>query len=306
MSMKHIGLVLPSRELVLWGDGDAGRLVDAAVAAEESGFDSVWVGESPVARPRPEPLAVLAAIAARTRRMRLGTAVLLPLLRRPLMLAHGLATLDRLSGGRLLVGLAPGADVPDTYAELAAVGASAQRRVARLLDTVRRWHRLWAGTDHDARLEPRPASPDGPPLWLAAQGPRMLRLTGRHFAGWLPFSPTPDAYAEGLRAVRSSAEASGRDPDRVTAAVYLTVAVADEPEAAAGALDRYITAYYGRPAEVMARIQASHAGTLDTAAEWVRSYAAAGAEHLVIRIAQPGAVDSGAAAARLHRRLITR
>src|SRR5258708_10506763 len=75
------GLLLPSREALLWADGDMAFLIEAAVQAEKAGYDSVWVGDSLLARPRGEPLTVLAGIAGATKRVQLGTAALLPLLR---------------------------------------------------------------------------------------------------------------------------------------------------------------------------------------------------------------------------------
>lgn len=89
------GLLLPSREVLLWADSDLASLVTTAQAAEKAGYDSVWVGDSLLARPRGEPLSLLAAVAGATHRVTLGTAVLLPLLRHPVSLAHQLATLDR-------------------------------------------------------------------------------------------------------------------------------------------------------------------------------------------------------------------
>jgi alkanesulfonate monooxygenase SsuD/methylene tetrahydromethanopterin reductase-like flavin-dependent oxidoreductase (luciferase family) len=298
-----IGLLLPSREVVMWADGDVGRLVDAAVTAEASGFDSVWVGDSLLARPRPEPLITLAAVAARTTRVQIGTSVLLPLLRHPLTLAHSLATLDRLSAGRLVVGVAPGADVPGTHSELAAVGRRSDRRVGDLLDAVASWRRLWAGDDPDVELLPRPTGTAGPPLWLAAHGPRLLRLTGAQFDGWMPFSPTPGDYAEGLDVVRRSARAAGRDPDEVSTVAFLTFAIDDDRAVADRALDEYMTAYYGQPADVMARIQASHTGTVDSAVDWARGYVEAGASHLIIRFAEPGLTGYHPAAGELRARL---
>lgn len=281
----------------MWGGGEMDGLLDAASRAEADGFDSVWVGESPLARPRPDPLLVLAALAANTRRVRLGTAVLLPLLRHPLTLAHGLATLDRLAGGRLVVGLAPGADVPGTHAELAAVDRPSGRRVGDLMDTVDRWRSLWDGPD---AVQPRPVRAEGPPLWLGAQGPRMLALTGERFDGWMPFSPTPADYARGLASVRDAASAAGRDPDGLVAAAYVTVAMDDDPARAAEALDEYMTAYYGQPASVMSRIQACHAGTLDSAADWIGSYVDAGASHVLVRFASPGLTGYHPAAGELR------
>jgi alkanesulfonate monooxygenase SsuD/methylene tetrahydromethanopterin reductase-like flavin-dependent oxidoreductase (luciferase family) len=282
----RVGLLLPSREAVLWAGGDLALLVETARQAERAGYHSLWVGDSLLARPRGEPLALLAAIAVATGHARLGTAVLLPLLRHPLNLAHSAASVDRIAEGRLVLGVGPGAPVPGTAAELAALGVAGDRRVDAMLATLERCRRLWRGQD-EVELLPRPARPGGPPLWLGAHGPRMLRLTGQRFDGWLPFSRTPDDFAAGLRAVRQAAADADRDPDALATGVYLTAAVADDPRRAAGELDAYMRAYYGQPAEVMARTQACHAGTLESAAEWAAGYAAAGAGELVLRLARP-------------------
>jgi len=119
----------------------------------------------------------------------------------------------------------------------------------------------------------------------------MLRLAGTNFDGWLPFSPTAAEYGSGLRAVREAAEVAGRDPGSVATGAYLTVALADTAEKAAGELDVYMRGYYGVPAEVMARAQACHAGTLESAAEWFAEYRAAGADLLVLRLARPDLSD---------------
>lgn len=281
------GLLLPSRESLLWGDSNLAFLVEAAREAEAAGYDSVWVGDSLLARPRGEPLTLLAAISSVTSRVSLGTSVLLPLLRHPITQAHVLATLDRLSGERLIVGVGPAADLPGTHMELAAIGVSSDHRVSTLISSVDRMRRLWRDEEPDVHLLPRPARSGGPPFWLGAHGPRMLRLAGTKFEGWIPFSPTPAEYARGLEAVRNAAENAGRDPDAVVAAVYLTLAVAGDPREAAREFDAYIRMYYGVPGEVMAKMQASHAGTLESAVEWIRSYTAVGASHVVLRLARP-------------------
>ena len=292
-----LGLLLPSRDVLLWGDSNLRVLVDTAVEAERLGFQSVWAGDSLLARPRGEPLTVLAAVAGATKRVRLGTAVLLPLLRRPVQLAHVLATLDRVSLGRLIAGVGPGADVPGTRAELAAVDMSADGRVTAMLESLDRCRALWRDEDPSMKLLPPPFTPGGPPLWLGAHGPRTLREAGSRFDGWLPFSPTPEDYATGLGVVREAAAKAGRNPTDITAGVYLTIAIAEDRQAAAEQFDAYIRAYYGVPGEVMARQQASHAGTIDSATEWISSYVEAGAQHVVIRLARPtldGFLDSAA------------
>lgn len=285
------GLLLPSREALLWANSDLAFVIDAARHAERAGYDSVWAGDSLLARPRGEPLTLLAAVAGATTRVALGTAVLLPLLRHPLSMAHALATVDRVAEGRLIVGIGPGAELPGTHAELAALGIPSDRRVGAMLSAVERCRRLWRNEESGLDLQPRPFRASGPPIWLGAGGPRMLRLVGQTFDGWLPLSPTSDDYATGLRAVHEAAELAGRDPDTIATGVYLTVAVADTQREAAGELDTYIRGYYGVPAEIMARSMACHAGTLESAAEWFASYRNAGARHLVVRLARPGLVD---------------
>jgi len=98
-----LGILLPTRGLLLRGGQphNIDRIIALAETVDQSGLDSVWVGDSLVAKPRMEPLAVLGALAARTNHVRLGTAVLLPALRHPVLLAQTLNTVDLISGGRL-------------------------------------------------------------------------------------------------------------------------------------------------------------------------------------------------------------
>jgi alkanesulfonate monooxygenase SsuD/methylene tetrahydromethanopterin reductase-like flavin-dependent oxidoreductase (luciferase family) len=285
------GLLLPSREALLWADSDLAFLVEAARHAEKAGFDSVWAGDSLLARPRGEPLTLLAAVASATARVALGTAVLLPLLRNPLTLAHTVATLDRIAKGRVIVGIGPGAELPGTHAELKALGVPSDHRVSDMLAEVERARRLWRNEEPGLELQPRPHRPGGPPIWVGGTGPRMLRLTGEQFDGWLPLSATPADYASGLRAVHEAAERAGRDPESIATGVYLTLAVADSAREAAVELDAYMKAYYGVPAEVMSKNMALQAGTIESAAEWFAAYRAAGANHLVVRLARPGLAD---------------
>jgi len=108
----RIGYLLPTREQIMEGRPGAAPLLDLAARAESLGYDSVWVGDSLLARPRHEPLTLLAGVAGRVKRVELGTAVLLPALRNPVLLAHQVATLDQVSEGRLILGVGFAADVP--------------------------------------------------------------------------------------------------------------------------------------------------------------------------------------------------
>src|SRR5437879_5146400 len=175
---RAIGLLLPSREALLWGDSDLTLIVEAARRAEQAGYDSVWAGDSLLARPRAEPLSLLSAVAGATTRVSLGTAVLLPLLRHPVSLAHALSTLDRLSRGRVIVGIGPGAELPGTHAELAAIGVPSDRRISAMLETIGRCRRLWRGGEAGMELAPKTSHAGGPPIWVGGDGPRMVREAG--------------------------------------------------------------------------------------------------------------------------------
>lgn len=126
MTSLKIGYLLPTRDRAVRGDHDLKRLVDQARRAEALRFDSVWAGDSPLTRPRADPLLVLSAAAVATHRVTLGTAVLLPAVRHPILLAHQLATLDRLADGRLIVGMGAGFPNSATQAQFTAVGVVAR------------------------------------------------------------------------------------------------------------------------------------------------------------------------------------
>jgi len=106
----EFGVLIPTREAVMSARPETAPLITMAERAEAAGFDSVWIGDSLTARPRHEPLTLLAAIAGRTRRVKLGTGVLLPALRSPVVLAHVVGTLDRVAEGRVILGVGIAAD----------------------------------------------------------------------------------------------------------------------------------------------------------------------------------------------------
>src|SRR5689334_5779901 len=168
-----IGYLLPTREQIMEGRHDASSLLDLAEQAEALGYDSIWVGDSLLARPRHEPLTLLAGVAGRVPRVMLGTAVLLPALRNPVLLAHQVATLDQVSEGRFILGVGIARDVPNIRAEFAAAGVPFEKRVGRLVEGMALCRALWAGkpVDWDGRwnmknavLGPTPHRPGGPPI----------------------------------------------------------------------------------------------------------------------------------------------
>ncbi len=293
MAMR-IGYLLPTRERVMLGQPETGPLLDLADRAEGLGFDSVWVGDSLLARPRHEPLTLLAAIAGRTRQVELGTAVLLPALRNPVVLAHQVATLDQISEGRVILGVGIAGDVPNIRAEFMAAGVPFEKRVGRMMEGLRLCQTLWRGVpvDWDGRwqveqgvLGPTPFRPGGPPIWGGGSAPASLVRAGRHFDGWFPTGPDAAGWAEQWRSVQDSAREAGRNPDDLVGALYLTLVIDDDAAQAQRQIDNYLEQYYGVAAKILAKQQACYAGPAAGAAEWLQGYADAGATHLVLRFA---------------------
>lgn len=275
-----VGIVLPSREWIMAGRHDPAALLDLAARAEDAGFDSVWAGDSLFHRPRFEPLTLLSAVAARTRRVAVGSGVLLPTLRHPLPLAHAVATLDRVAGGRLILGVGAGW----IREEFDAVGVPFEERARRLAEFVRLCRGAWGADAPDrapgAAILPTPARAGGPPIWMGGFGPLAVRNAGRLCDGWFPTSPSPEAFRTGWEAVRVAAEEAGRDPGAIEAAVYLTVNL--DP-GGAEETSRYTEDYYGIPHDVMARFQSFFVGDAEACAEHLAGFVEAGVRHLAVR-----------------------
>ena len=293
MSMK-LGYLLPTRERIMHGQPDAAPILELADRAENMAFDSVWIGDSLLARPRHDPITMLAAIAGRTTRVELGTAVLLPALRNPVVLAHQFATLDQISQGRVILGVGIAADVPSIRAEFAAAGVPFEKRVGRMMEGLRLCQAFWRGevVDWEGRwpvqqgvLAPTPHRPGGPPIWGGGSAPASLTRAGKNFDGWFPTGPDAAGWGEQWQVVREAAREAGRNADDLTGALYLTMVIDDDADKAQSQINAYLEEYYGVAAAVMTARQACFAGPAGAAAEWLQGYADVGATHLVLRFA---------------------
>lgn len=292
MNKPELGYLLPTRERIAHGEPGTKFFLDLAERAESMGYDSLWVGDSLLAKPRHDPLTLLAAIAARTERVSLGTAVLLPVLRNPVVLAHQVATLDQISEGRLILGVGIAGDWPRIQAEFAAAGVPFEKRVGRMMELLRLCKALWSGepVSWDGRwkvvdgvLAPTPYRAGGPPIWNGSIVRAGLERTGRHFDGWFPTGPNVQAYRERWADLQTIVQTAGRRADAVAPAVYLTVAV-DNNEARADAnVNHYLEDYYNVPAAELRTWQDCLGGSPSRIADWFSAYAEAGAGHFVLR-----------------------
>jgi alkanesulfonate monooxygenase SsuD/methylene tetrahydromethanopterin reductase-like flavin-dependent oxidoreductase (luciferase family) len=262
--------------------------------AEALGYESIWVGDSILARPRHEPLTLLAAVGARTRRAELGTAVLLPALRNPVVLAHQIATLDQICEGRFILGVGIASDVPNIRAEFVACGVPFEKRVGRMLEGLRLCRELWTGKPvnwngrwvvEEGTVGPTPHRPGGPPIWIGGMVRASLERVGRLYDGWFPNAPDPERYRAQWDEIHGIAREAGRDPAALTGAIYLTLTVDDDAARADRRMNEFLWNYYGRPAEEMRRRQACYAGPAGGVGEWINGFVEAGASHVVLRFA---------------------
>jgi alkanesulfonate monooxygenase SsuD/methylene tetrahydromethanopterin reductase-like flavin-dependent oxidoreductase (luciferase family) len=232
----RVGVQLPEVERVVrWPE-----LRALAIAAEETGFDSVWVGDHLLYRGdgRPERgpwdcWSVLAAVAAVTTQVELGPLVACTAFRAPALLARAAATVDEVSGARLRVALGSGWN----ETEFRAFGLPFDRRVARFTEAFEQIRGLLAGERvtsdgqfgglEDAVLLPAPART--PPLMVGGAGARLLAATLPHVDWWNtwfePFGNRADGFAAINGVIDEACERAGRDPGEVQRSACLLVSV---------------------------------------------------------------------------------
>ena len=262
----EFGLSLPNRAVLLGVPAEV--LLETGVEAERSGaFGSVWVGDNLTSRPRLEALVTLAALAARTRRVKLGTICLASFpLRHPLLLAIQWASLDLLSGGRTLLAVCSGgsARMGAQYgAELAAMGVGTDERLPRLEEGIELLRALWAGpvTHHgrfyhfdDVEALPRPGRRI--PIILAVNplspDPRVteraMRRVARLADGWQTDGTPPGVFRARWQQIREYAAEYGRQAEVTHASLHLMVNIRDDAAQAKREAVAFLDRYYGRGA----------------------------------------------------------
>lgn len=246
-------LTIQPRNFAPGDPGGWGQLVDTAVAADAAGVDRIIVsdhvvfGEKPEAYAEPqrggteggrqptgpdghwlEPLTTLAFLAGQTRRVRLGTSILLAALRRPVVLAKTAATLDVLSLGRFDLGVGVGWQEE----EYLAAGLDFATRGRQLDHTLEVCQVLW--TQERASYSspelsfdrihamPKPTQPGGVPIWVGGSvQPRAMERLARFGSGWIPWGPAVADPQRGLREMRQAIDDLGRDPGTIQVTSYL-------------------------------------------------------------------------------------
>ena len=294
-----LGILLPTRGLVMESDCPPSiePLLSMAEAVEQAGLDSVWVGDSLTAKPRLEPLATLSAIAMRTRRVRLGTAVMLAALRHPVQLAQMSATVDTISGGRLILGAGVGGAFNDAQQrEWLNVGVKPSQRARRFEEVLEITNGLTRGEiltfegrhfSYDGiSVQPRAVQSEGVPFLVAchwrAGRERQFQRAARLGAGFMSISDYPDEYARVVDRVRGYTAEYGGDPDAPEATFYMTVNLREDESAAAEEANTFLHQYYGT------NIWGDRWGPFGNprrVAERIAQYHEAGAQTVIVRFA---------------------
>lgn len=271
--MNHFGrygLSLANRG-VMFGATTPAELVALGEQAEQSGvFDSVWVGDSILAKPRVDSIVLLAAVAARTSKVTLGPACFASFpLRHPISLAYQWASLDLLSGGRTVMvaciggGTKSGAGEFDT--EYAAFQADPRQRAARMEEGIEILRNLWTQevASHDGRffhyeavrMGPKPVQQPCPPIWVTANPHsvgvtssaaqrRLFQRVARLGDGWMTAGVTPEEFATDLREIHRCLGEIGKDSDQFPSSIHYMINVDENRKASLQEHKAFLREYY--------------------------------------------------------------
>jgi alkanesulfonate monooxygenase SsuD/methylene tetrahydromethanopterin reductase-like flavin-dependent oxidoreductase (luciferase family) len=294
----RLGVLLPHRAVVIQSARRPAidECWSVARLCDEAGMD-IWVGDSIVAKPRVEPLTTLAYCAAITQRARLGTAILLPALRQPTVLAHALASLDQMSRGRLVLGLGTGWGLPEIQREWEACGRVHKRRAKDLEEHVIVWRKLWEGVPityqgSDFKLTghtigPLPWTEAGPPILITAGNrgeiiPAQIERVGRLGDGVVTTYLTDDDCRRLRELCAESFVRHERPRPDFPMCVYTTVRIEEDAERAEAITAEFLKKYYGGGVNFRGLMGlGAPSAVIDT----LKRYEAAGVTDLCIRFA---------------------
>ncbi len=273
-----------------FGDPDPEAFWSAVDLAENLAIDSLWLSDRVVSETLSlEPVVALSWVAARTRKMKFGTSVMALPLRNPTVLAKELATLDFLSGGRLLLAIGLGRD-DDT--ELQACGIHRSERAGRTEEMVHLLRALWSGNDVSAQgkyyqlanvsIAPKPAQA-APPIWVGGRSGPAFRRTARLADGWLGSQMTPEEVGSAIARIRGYAANYGRRIDHDHFGVLFNYCFAEDAVEAA----RLARPYALRNRTDVDFAETSALGTVEDMTNTIQRYIDVGASKFVARPACP-------------------
>lgn len=255
---------------------------------EVVGYDSVWTGDHmSFHNPIHESITLLATYAPITKRIKLGVGVYLLALRSPAVAAKQAATLDVLSGGRLVFGVGVGGENPKEF-ELC--GSPHKERGARVNEAIDAVRTLWRDTPASfhgrftrfdgVSIDPKPVQ-QPPPIWIGGRSDAALARAGRQGDGWMSYVVQADRYAQSLDKIRAAAATAGRSMEKFTAAHLVFITVGRDYEAAKRAWVSVLSTRYAQDFEPLAK-RYGVIGTPEQCAEQLERFRAAGCNYFVM------------------------
>ena len=255
---------------------------------EAVGYDSVWTGDHmSFHNPIHESITLLASYAPITKRIKLGVGVYLLALRSPAVAAKQTATLDVLSGGRLIFGVGVGGENPKEF-ELC--GIPHKERGARVNEGIDAVRALWRDTPasfhgrftrfDSVSIDPKPVQ-QPPPIWIGGRSDAALARAGRQGDGWMSYVVQADRYAQSLDKIRAAAATASRSMDGFTAAHLVFITIGRDYEAAKRAWVGVLSRRYAQDFEPLAQ-RYGVIGTPEQCAEQLERFRAAGCSYFVM------------------------
>lgn len=298
-----VGLTLPNRGVLFGATTPEQMLQMAEIADRSEAFQSVWVGDSLLGKPRMESVALLAGIAARTRRVRLGPACMASLpLRDPVLLAYQWASLDLLANGRtVMVGCTGIVPQEGGKIEAAVYRVAPRDRAGRLVEWITILKRLWTEDNvsfegehyrfENVTIEPKPAAKPRPPIWIAnnASGSQTLierthQRVADHADGWETSLSDPDDVRWRIDDIRARLRVAGRDADTFETHLYHNINVNEDRAAALDESKRFLETYYSMPFTPERVESWTAAGSPDECVRHLLVYKAMGFSEVALRI----------------------
>jgi probable F420-dependent oxidoreductase len=271
---------------------DANALVEYGVKMEQMGFDSLWVWDHVLLGVQPnfpiiESLTLLTAVAARTKKIKLGTGILVLPMRNPVILAKQLASMDLLSNGRLLMGMASG-----WYRrEFDAVGVPFEQR-GKIMDEnldvmTRLWtedmvkgewphHKIPAGV-----MYPKPVQKPRPPILIGGYVDRVLQRAAMAGDGWLTYFYRPESFAKSWAKIRDFAKEGGKDPDTLLNANQLPICIGKSRAAIESDMNEWLGKEWDYASWSESTKDSAIMGTVDECVAQLKEHLAVGTQKII-------------------------
>ena len=303
--VAKFGVLLPTRGVILAKTAipDLSPVFDLATQVEKGPYDSVWIGDSVTAKSRLEVISTLGALAVKTKRLKIGTAVLLAAMRNPVVLAQALASVDVLCSGRLLVGVGVSRNDKMFEDEYTACGVPFNQKAGRLSQVLRIMKMLWAEdevtypnkyyTVENISLLPKPVQKPGVPLYVSSNNVDSgLKRVALYGDAWITNIPSLKVFKESQKKMEDFASDAGRDPKDIERCLYLTVHMDRDSQKAQREGAAFLEAYYHKTYEAVSQQLVVKAGGIDEVVDFIKEYQEAGIERFIVRFAAKGSIPA--------------